>query len=193
MRRMGLRDPRTDKRPFAVIQLRQEDLAGASYNLVGFQTNLMEAEQRRVFRMIPGLVGAEFLRFGQMHRNTYLNAPRVLAPTLQFHARPDLFAAGQLAGIEGYMGNIASGWLAAWNLARVLAGKPPSVPPSDSMLGSMCHYLATTKEHHFAPVKANFGIVPPLSEPPRGKFERYAAYASRAAQSFDAWLDEANA
>ena len=119
MRPIGLRDPRTGQRPYAVVQLRREDREGRIFNLVGFQTNLREADQRRVFRMIPGLGTAEFVRYGQMHRNTFLNAPRLLRPTLQFRWRDDLLFAGQISGVEGYVGNIATGLLAGWNAARL--------------------------------------------------------------------------
>jgi methylenetetrahydrofolate--tRNA-(uracil-5-)-methyltransferase len=190
MRPVGLRDPRTDQRPFAVVQLRQEDLAQSAYNLVGFQTNLKEAEQRRVFRMIPGLGRAEFLRYGQMHRNTFLQSPRFLFSTLQYCERPDLFFAGQLAGVEGYMGNIATGWLAGWNAARMLSGRAPAVPPRDTMIGALCWYIATADVRHFQPMKANFGLLPPLENPPPGKLQRGAAYAARSAASLEAWCRE---
>ena len=138
MRPVGLRDPRTGKRPYAVVQLRQDNLAGTLYNLVGFQTNLKFSEQRRVLRMIPGLENAEFARYGQMHRNTFIFSPAHLRPTLQSKQRDDLFFAGQITGVEGYVGNIATGLLAGWNAARLLKGKEPVQLPQTTMLGALC-------------------------------------------------------
>lgn len=188
MRPVGLRDPRTGRRPWAVVQLRQENLSASLLNLVGFQTNLKWGEQERVFRMIPGLQNAVFTRFGQMHRNTFLNAPRLLAATLELRRTPGVFVAGQLAGIEGYLGSVGTGLLAGKNAARAGRGRPPLVPPADSMLGALCRYLAHAEPAHFQPMKANFGILPPLTSPPRGKRERYAAYAARALAAFDDFL-----
>ncbi|MGA2819507.1 MAG: methylenetetrahydrofolate--tRNA-(uracil(54)-C(5))-methyltransferase (FADH(2)-oxidizing) TrmFO [Anaerolineales bacterium] len=180
MRPVGLQDPRTWKRPFAVVQLRQDDRAGSLYNLVGFQTNLKYPEQRRVLRLIPGLEKAEFMRYGQMHRNTFVNSPRLLHPTLQLKTRPDLFLAGQLTGVEGYMGNVATGLLAGWNAARLLSGEPLLELPATTMLGALCRYITSAEEKHFQPMKANFGLLPPLENPPRAKLERGAALAARA-------------
>ncbi|HFC10338.1 MAG TPA: methylenetetrahydrofolate--tRNA-(uracil(54)-C(5))-methyltransferase (FADH(2)-oxidizing) TrmFO [Chloroflexi bacterium] len=191
MRPVGLTDPRTGKRPYAVVQLRQDNLAGTLYNMVGFQTNLKFGEQRRVFRMIPGLENAEFARYGQMHRNTFLFSPALLRPTLQFHARDDLFFAGQITGVEGYVGNIATGLLAGWNAARVLHGQPPLVLPQETMLGALCHYITHASEADFQPMKANYGILPPLSRRIRNKRERYAAYARRALEALDGFLAQA--
>ncbi|NDJ78617.1 MAG: methylenetetrahydrofolate--tRNA-(uracil(54)-C(5))-methyltransferase (FADH(2)-oxidizing) TrmFO [Chloroflexi bacterium] len=188
MRPVGLRDPRTGRRPFAVLQLRQDNLAGTLYNLVGFQTNLRWGEQRRVFRMIPGLENAEFARYGMMHRNTFLNAPLHLHPTLQFRDRDNLFFAGQITGVEGYAGNIATGLLAGINLARVMAGQAPYVLPETTMLGALCHYITHADPDDFQPMKANFGILPPLDRPPKGKRERKAAYATRALADLDAFM-----
>ena len=190
MRAVGLSDPRTGKRPYAVVQLRRENTAQTLYNLVGFQTNLMEAEQRRVFRMIPGLANVEFVRYGQMHRNTFLNAPRLLLPTMQFRDRKDLFFAGQLTGVEGYVGNIATGLLAGWNAARVLLGKDALAPPEGTMLGALCNYIATAEEKHFQPMKANFGLLPPLPKRKMGKLERSRLYAQRAGKEFEGWQAE---
>ncbi len=194
MRPVGLRDPRTGKRPYAVLQLRQDNLAGTLYNLVGFQTNLKFPEQRRVFRMIPGLEHAEFARYGQMHRNTFIFSPALLRPTLQFHARDDLFFAGQITGVEGYAGNIATGLLAGWNAARVLRGEAPLVLPPETMLGALCHYITHAAAEDFQPMKANFGILPSLETVPgkgrRGRRARAAAYANRALQALDALLTE---
>ena len=190
MRAVGLSDPRTGKRPYAVVQLRRENTAQTLYNLVGFQTNLLEVEQRRVFHMIPGLENAEFVRYGQMHRNTFLNAPRLLLPTMQFRGRKDLFFAGQLTGVEGYVGNIATGLLAGWNAARVLHGKEALAPPEGTMLGALCNYIATAEEKHFQPMKANFGLLPSLPKRKMGKLERSRLYAQRAGKEFERWQAE---
>ncbi|HNO86070.1 MAG TPA: methylenetetrahydrofolate--tRNA-(uracil(54)-C(5))-methyltransferase (FADH(2)-oxidizing) TrmFO [Anaerolineales bacterium] len=186
MRPVGLRDPRTGKRPYAVVQLRQDNLAGSLYNLVGFQTNLKFPEQRRVLRMIPGLEQAEFERYGQMHRNTFIASPKLLRPTLQHITRDDLFFAGQITGVEGYMGNIATGLLAGLNAAQLLQGKPPVTLPPETMLGALCHYITHADLKDFQPMKANFGILPPLELEKRiGKRERGQRYADRAAKALD--------
>ncbi len=188
MRPVGLRDPRTGRRPYAVIQLRQDNVAGTLYNLVGFQTNLKYGEQERVFRLIPGLEHARFVRYGAMHRNTYINAPQLLMPALQFKAHPTLFCAGQLAGLEGYAGNIAGGWLAGVNAARLAQGQSPVTPPPTTMVGALLHYITHAAPGSFQPMKANFGIMPPLEETVRGKRARGEGYAARALAAFDAWL-----
>lgn len=178
MRPVGLIDPRTGKRPYAVVQLRQDNLAGSLYNIVGFQTNLKWGEQRRVLRMIPGLEKAEFMRYGMMHRNTYINSPHLLQPTLQFRGRADLFFAGQIVGVEGYMGNAASGLLAGVNAARLLNGQFPVILPPKTMSGALYHYVTHAEPKQFQPMKANFG----LFEPPAGKMgksERYLWYSQR--------------
>ena len=162
MRPVGLTDPRTGWRPYAAVQLRQDNLAGTLFNMVGFQTNLKFPEQKRVFRMIPGLEKAEFVRYGQMHRNTFIDAPTLLQPTLQFCKREDLFFAGQITGVESYMGNIATGLLAGWNAARLLHGQSPLSLPTTTILGSLCHYVTHARPADFQPMKANFGILPPL-------------------------------
>jgi methylenetetrahydrofolate--tRNA-(uracil-5-)-methyltransferase len=186
MRPVGLNEPRTGKRPYAVVQLRQDNLSGSLYNLVGFQTNLTFEEQRRVLRMIPGLEKAEFMRYGQMHRNTFIFSPRLLRPTLQFHNREDLFFAGQITGIEGYMGNIASGLLAGWNAACVLKDLEPMTLPQDTMLGALCHYITHAAQEDFQPMKANFGIMPALDKKGKlNKRQRAAAYAERALVSLE--------
>ncbi len=192
LRPVGLTDPRTGKRPYAVVQLRQDNLAGTLYNMVGFQTNLKFGEQRRVFRMIPGLEHAEFARYGQMHRNTFLFSPALLHPTLQFRGREDLFFAGQITGVEGYVGNIATGLLAGWNAARWLHGKPLLTLPQETMLGALCHYITHASEADFQPMKANYGILPPLPRRIRNKRERYAAYARRALEALDRFLAAVN-
>ncbi len=177
---VGLRDPRTGRRPYAVVQLRQDNVAGTLYNLVGFQTNLKWSEQERVLRMIPGLAHAEFVRFGQMHRNTFINSPALLRPTLQWHDRDDLFFAGQITGTEGYVGSTASGLLAGLNAARVAAGRPPLVLPVTTMVGALIHYITHAEPGTFQPMKANFGLLPELATPIRDKRLRHAALAARA-------------
>ncbi len=182
MRPVGLRDPRTGRHPHAVVQLRQDNLAATLYNLVGFQTNLTYSEQKRVLRMIPGLEHAEFWRFGQMHRNTFIASPLVLAPTLALLKRSDLFFAGQITGVEGYMGNIATGLLAGMNAARLLNGEDALILPCSSMLGALVHYVTHAAMKDFQPMKANFGILPPLADAKRAKRERFAQFAQRALQ-----------
>lgn len=188
MRPVGLPDPRVPRPPYAVVQLRQDNLAGNLYNMVGFQTNLTFAEQRRVFRLIPGLQNAEFARYGQMHRNTFIAAPKLLRPTLQARSRADLFFAGQITGVEGYLGNIATGLLAGWNAARLLNGETPLELPRETMLGALCWYITHAEMKHFQPMKANFGILPPPNAQARGKRERGAAHAERAAQTLERFL-----
>ena len=189
MRPVGLRDPRTGRGSYAVVQLRQDNLAGSLYNLVGFQTNLKFPEQKRVLRMIPGLENAEFERFGQMHRNTFIASPKLLRPTLQHITRDDLFFAGQITGVEGYMGNIATGLLAGVNAAHLLGGKPLLTLPQETMLGALCHYITHADLKDFQPMKANFGILPPLTLEKRiGKRERGQVYANRAAKTLQEYL-----
>lgn len=193
MRPVGLTDPRTGRRPYAVVQLRQDNLAGTMYNLVGFQTNLRFPEQRRVFRLIPGLEKAEFLRYGQMHRNTFIFSPKLLNPSLQFRAKENLFFAGQITGIEGYGGNIASGLLAGVNAARYYHHQSLLTLPNETMLGALCHYITHADEKDFQPMKANFGIVPPLTDGKRrNKRARAAAYAERSLVRLDRFLHENN-
>jgi len=183
---VGLIDPRTGRRPYAVVQLRQDNRAGTLYNLVGFQTNLRWSEQERVFRLIPGLEQAEFVRFGQMHRNTFLNSPVLLRPTMQFRKREDLFFAGQITGTEGYIGSVASGYVAGLNAARLVRGQPLLVFPPTTLIGALCGYISAAEPDEavgrdpFQPMKANFGLLPPLDPPVRNKRARYAAYAHRA-------------
>ena len=181
MRPVGLKDPRTGRRPYAVVQLRQDNLAGSLYNLVGFQTNLKFPEQKRVLRLIPGLENADFLRYGQMHRNTFIASPKLLRPTLQHVQRDELFFAGQITGVEGYMGNIATGLLAGWNAARLYHNEEPITLPQTTMLGALCHYVTHADLKDFQPMKANFGILPSLEFSSEiGKRERGKAYAERA-------------
>jgi len=190
MRPVGLRDPRTGQRPHAVVQLRQDNLAGSHYNIVGFQTNIRWGAQKEILRMIPGLEQAEFLRMGQMHRNTFLNAPALLHPGLNLRRRPDLFLAGQLTGVEGYAGNIVTGLVAGRNLARQLRGKPAWVPPRSTMTGALLHYVSHADSTNFQPMKASFGILPPLQTRIRRKRERYQALAARALRDLEASLQE---
>jgi len=181
MRPVGLRDPRTGKRPYAVVQLRQDNLLGSLYNLVGFQTNLRYPEQKRVLRLIPGLANAEFLRYGQMHRNTFIASPKLLRPTLQHIQRDDLLFAGQITGVEGYMGNIATGLLAGVNAARLARQEEPITLPQTTMLGALCHYITHADLKDFQPMKANFGILPPLEATAKtGKRDRGRLHAERA-------------
>jgi methylenetetrahydrofolate--tRNA-(uracil-5-)-methyltransferase len=189
MKPIGLTDPRTGRRPWAVVQLRREDTAGQMWNLVGFQTRLRTGEQRRVFRMIPGLEGAEFLRMGSIHRNTYLNFPARLLPHGAPHARPDLIIAGQLTGVEGYTESAASGILAGINLDRFLSGRPAAVPPATTMLGALYRYLRTAKPDAFQPMNSNFGLLDPLVDAPRDKARRREMLVARAAADFNAWLE----
>jgi len=194
MRPVGLRDPRTGRRPYAVVQLRQDNAAGTLYNLVGFQTNLKYGEQKRVLRMIPGLEHADFIRHGSMHRNTYINGPALLRPTLQFRDREDLFFAGQVAGLEGYAGNISGGWLAGVNAAQLVYGLPPVALPHETMLGALIRYITHAEAKGFQPMKANFGLMPPLPEQTRlrarGKRARGEAHAQRALKSLATWIEE---
>ncbi len=179
MRPVGLEDPRTGRRPYAVVQLRQDNLAGSLYNMVGFQTNLRWGDQKRVLRLIPGLENAEFARYGMMHRNTYINAPTMLQPSLQYRSRSDLFFAGQITGVEGYVGNAGTGLLAGINAARLLSGQHPVILPPATMLGALCHYVTHARVRDFQPMKANFGLFPPpLHKLP--KAERGAYYHDRA-------------
>jgi methylenetetrahydrofolate--tRNA-(uracil-5-)-methyltransferase len=190
MRPIGLRDPRTGKRPHAIVQLRRDNLAGSLYNLVGFQTNIRWGQQGDILRLIPGLENAEFIRMGQMHRNTFINAPVLLTDTMQFRQREDLFFAGQITGVEGYAGNIATGLVAAINLARHLNGLQPWSLPETTMLGALCHYVSHAEPEHFQPMKANFGILPDLTPYVKNKRERYTAYADRALEAMEAAIDK---
>lgn len=178
MRPVGLENPHNGKRPYAVVQLRQDNLAGTLYNIVGFQTNLRWGEQRRVLRMIPGLENAEFMRYGMMHRNTYINAPALLHPTMQYRNRADLFFAGQITGVEGYVGNAGTGLLAGINAARLMRGRHPVILPTATMLGALAHYVTHAEAKRFQPMKANFGLLS-LPEQRMSKKERYAYYSRR--------------
>lgn len=192
MRPVGLKDPRTGKRPHAVVQLRRDNLTGSLYNIVGFQTNIKWGEQEKVLRLIPGLQNAEFIRMGQMHRNTFINSPILLNATMQFRTRQDLFFGGQITGVEGYVGNIATGLIAAINLANHLRDIPEFIPPQTTMLGALCHYISHAEPKHFQPMKANFGILPELPNRIKSKVERYAAYADRALADMKTAIETAN-
>jgi methylenetetrahydrofolate--tRNA-(uracil-5-)-methyltransferase len=188
MKPIGLTDPRTGRRPWAVVQLRHEDGAGQMWNLVGFQTRLRTGEQRRVFRMVPGLENAEFLRMGSIHRNTYLNFPARLLPHGAPQARPDLIVAGQLTGVEGYMESAASGILAGINMSRILSGREPAVPPPTTMLGALYRYLREARPDSFQPMNSNFGLLEPLPDAPRDKSLRRQKLVELAEREFDSWL-----
>jgi methylenetetrahydrofolate--tRNA-(uracil-5-)-methyltransferase len=192
MKPVGLRDPRTDRRPWAVVQLRREDQTGQMWNMVGFQTRLRTGEQRRVFRMIPGLQNAEFLRMGSIHRNTYLNFPAKLNEYGAAPARPDLIFAGQLTGVEGYTESAASGVLAGINLHRILSGDAPALPPASTMLGALLRYLRTAEPGRFQPMNSNFGLLDPLEEHIRDKSLRRQRTAERARADFAAWIETEN-
>ena len=185
---VGLRDPKTGRRPWAVVQLRRENAEGTLYNLVGFQTNLKFGEQRRVFGMIPGLQHAEYARYGVMHRNTFLNSPKVLNSDFSTKENPNLYFAGQITGVEGYMESAASGILAGKNAVRRLAGKPPLLFPETTMLGALSRHVGESVSEDFQPMGANFGVLPSVQGKYRDKRDRYEALAERALRDFDAYL-----
>ena len=187
MKPVGLLDPRTGKRPYAVVQLRQEDAFGSCYNMVGFQTKLTWPEQRRVFRTIPGLARAEFLRYGSLHRNTFINAPFVLKDTLQVRRKPNTLLAGQLVGVEGYVESAAMGLIAGINGSRMLKGLQPVTPPATTALGSLIAYLTQSSARHFQPMNINFGLFPPGPERIRDKQARRKEIGRRALEDLDRW------
>jgi len=190
MRPVGLEDPATGRRPHAVIQLRQENIEGTLFGLVGFQTRLKFGEQKRVFRQIPGLENAEFVRYGQMHRNFYLDTPSSLKRDFSLPARPDIFLSGQMTGVEGYVESIASGLLTAWKLNSRLTGEPLGVLPSTTMMGSLLgRFLFDTTSSRFSPMNANFGLLPDLETRVRGKKERKEAKSQRAVLAMEKWLE----
>lgn len=192
MKPVGLVDPRTGKTPYAVVQLRQENLAGTMYNMVGFQTKLKWSEQARVFRMIPGMEHAEFLRFGSIHRNTFICAPKVLSPTLQLKKYPHVFLAGQLSGVEGYVESTASGWLAGVFAACLAMGVVPPCPSAETAHGALLHHLLHSNPAHFQPMNVNFGLFTPLpSRLPKSK--RGEAYANRALAAWHEFLQQVTA
>jgi methylenetetrahydrofolate--tRNA-(uracil-5-)-methyltransferase len=188
MKPSGLTDPRTGRWPYAVVQLRQDTLAGDHYSLVGFQTQLKWGEQARVLRMIPGLEAAEFVRFGMIHRNTYINGPTVLCDTWQTRARPDLLFAGQVSGVEGYVESAASGLIAGRNAARLVAGRSPVAPPRTTAIGALGYYVSHAEARHYEPSNITFGIMPPLDAPPRSRQERQLATSARALTDLAAWM-----
>jgi methylenetetrahydrofolate--tRNA-(uracil-5-)-methyltransferase len=180
MKPVGLEDPRTGKRPYAVVQLRQDNAAGTLYNIVGFQTHLKWGPQKEVIRLIPGLENAEIVRYGVMHRNTFINSPKLLRPTYQYKERDDLFFAGQMTGVEGYVESAASGLVAGINAARFVLGQELVVFPPETAIGSMAHYITSTDPKHFQPMNANFGLFAPLGEKIKDKQRRNERYAQRA-------------
>lgn len=185
---VGLEHPETGERPYAVVQLRQDDAAGTLYNLVGFQTHLKWPEQRRVFGMIPGLEHAEFTRYGVMHRNTFINSPLVLRPTMQLIEEPRLLFAGQMTGVEGYVESAAAGLMAGINAARLISGEVPVIFPPETAHGSLAHYITTADPAHFQPMNVNFGLMPPLATRPRDKRMKKQALAERALSAFDEFM-----
>ncbi|RKO67544.1 FADH(2)-oxidizing methylenetetrahydrofolate--tRNA-(uracil(54)-C(5))-methyltransferase TrmFO [Desulfofundulus salinus] len=187
---VGLIDPRTGRQPYAVVQLRQDNAAGTLYNLVGFQTHLKWDEQKRVFRMIPGLEEAEFVRFGVMHRNTYVNSPILLYPTFECKKRAGLFLAGQMTGVEGYVESAASGLMAGINAARLYRGRRPVVFPPETAHGSLAHYITSADPKHFQPMNVNFGLFPPLDENIKDRRRRNLALAQRALETLEGWKKE---
>jgi methylenetetrahydrofolate--tRNA-(uracil-5-)-methyltransferase len=187
MRPVGLIEPRTGRRPFAVVQLRQDDYLGQLFNMVGFQTKMTYPEQRRVFRMIPGLERAEFARLGSLHRNTFVDSPRLLRPTLQLNARDDLFLAGQMIGVEGYVESAAAGLLAAINAARLVNGCEPLVAPRETSMGSLLAYITNPSKREFQPMNANYGLMPAAKNSVRGR-EKKMALSEGALRSLDDWI-----
>ena len=187
MKPAGLRDPRTGRRPYAVVQLRQDNLAGEHYSLVGFQTQIKWGEQTRVLRMIPGLERAEFVRLGMIHRNTYVNGPTILTETWQTRTRPDLFFAGQVSGVEGYVESAASGLLAGRNAARLVLGLAPLAMPRTTAMGALAYYVSHADPAHYDPTNITFGILPPLDAPPKSRQERALAVSARALAALERW------
>jgi methylenetetrahydrofolate--tRNA-(uracil-5-)-methyltransferase len=194
MKPVGLRDPRDGREPFAAVQLRQENLMADAYNLVGFQNHLRYGEQARVLRLIPGLERAEFLQYGQIHRNTYIRAPRVLAPTLQMRERPQVFFAGQISGVEGYVESVATGWLAGRNAARVAFGRELVTAPSKTATGALARYVSQAETDNYQPVNITFALLEPLAEEDRKrvrrKRDRHELQVGRALLEWDDWLRE---
>ena len=191
MKPVGLVDPRTQRRPYAVVQLRQDNLAGDHYSLVGFQTQVKWGEQARVLKMIPGLEGAEFVRYGMVHRNTYINGPRLLRETWQTKARPELFFAGQISGVEGYVESAASGLIAGRNAAAIVRGESPRVPPRTTAIGALAYYVSHADPRHYQPTNITFGIIAaPESGSLRAK-DRKLAVSQHALQALQLWMEEA--
>jgi len=189
MKPVGLTDPRTGREPYAVVQLRQDNIAGDHFSLVGFQTQIKWGDQARVLRLVPGLEQAEFVRFGMVHRNTYVNGPNVLAETWQVRRVPTLFFAGQMSGVEGYVESAASGLMAGLNAAALVKGETPSTPPRTTAIGSLAYYVAHANPAHYEPSNVTFGIMQPLSRAPRSKVERKLAMSARALAELQQWID----
>jgi methylenetetrahydrofolate--tRNA-(uracil-5-)-methyltransferase len=190
MKPVGLPDPRTGREPYAVVQLRQDNLAGDHFSLVGFQTQMKWGEQARVLKMIPGLEEADFVRFGMIHRNTYVNSPTVLRATWQTRVRPDLFFAGQMSGVEGYVESAASGLIAGRNAAALVLGEEPSVPPRTTAIGALAYYASHADPKHYVPSNIAFGLIPPLDgRAPRAKKDRNLALSERALKDLDEWSE----
>jgi methylenetetrahydrofolate--tRNA-(uracil-5-)-methyltransferase len=190
MKPVGLKDPRTDKRPYAVVQLRQENQRADSYNLVGFQNHLKFGEQARVLRLIPGLENARFLRYGQIHRNTYINAPVLLTPTLQMKQHPRVLFAGQICGVEGYIESIATGLMAGWNAAMLATGSEAIPPPRATAFGSLVHYITQADAKNFQPANITFDLLPALEVRVRDRKERHRRQCERALREFASWLQQ---
>src|SRR4051794_23392396 len=189
MKPVGLPDPRTGREPYAVVQLRQDNVAGDHFSLVGFQTQMKWGEQARVLKMIPGLERAEFVRFGMIHRNTYVNAPTVLHETWQTRVRDDLFFAGQMSGVEGYVESAASGLIAGRNAAALALGERPSAPPRTTAIGALAYYAANADPKHYVPSNIAFGLIPPLEQRVKSKKDRNLAISERALKDLAAWLE----
>ena len=187
MKPVGLKDPRTGRLPYAVVQLRQDTLAGDHYSLVGFQTQIKWGDQSRLLKMIPGLANAEFVRFGMVHRNTYICGPKVLLPTWQTRHRADLFFAGQVSGVEGYVESAASGLVAGRNAAALARGEAPQAPPRNTAIGSLAHYVSHADPKTYQPTNITHGIMPPLDDPPRDKMKKKLMIAERALAALDGW------
>ncbi|QZT33029.1 FADH(2)-oxidizing methylenetetrahydrofolate--tRNA-(uracil(54)-C(5))-methyltransferase TrmFO [Caldalkalibacillus thermarum TA2.A1] len=190
MKPVGLVDPRTGKQPYAVVQLRQDNSAGTLYNIVGFQTHLKWGDQKRVIQLIPGLENAEIVRYGVMHRNTFINSPKLLKPTYQYKDRDNLFFAGQMTGVEGYVESAASGLVAGINASRLAKGEEPLVFPRETAIGSLAHYITTADPAHFQPMNANFGLFPPLPQKVKIKKERQEQQAKRALSAIQNLLQD---
>ena len=193
MKPVGLKDPRTGRMPYAVVQLRQENLRADSYNLVGFQNHLKFGEQARVLRLIPGLENAQFLRYGQIHRNTYINSPALLRETLQMKAHPRILFAGQICGVEGYVESIATGLMAGVNAAALAGGSDPMPPPRASAFGSLTHYVTHAQSRNFQPANITFDLLPPLEKKIRDRKDRHRMQCELAFQAFDEWMERIGA
>jgi methylenetetrahydrofolate--tRNA-(uracil-5-)-methyltransferase len=196
MKPKGLIDPRTGKEPYAVVQLRQENLMADAYGMVGFQNHLRYPEQKRVFQLIPGLENAEFLQYGQIHRNTFINSPKILLETLQTRKNPKLFFAGQITGVEGYLESVGTGWLAGINAARIALGLEPVKAPKKSAIGALCRYVSSVQTQNFQPVNITFGLLEPLPEEIKRKYrsksERHAIQVELAIKEWKEWLQRLN-